>query len=360
MKTISLNGVWQGCGISPEGEELYFTGEVPGCVHTDLLREGRIDDPFFARQSEDCRWIERWGWYYERTFTLSEVAPGTEIRFDGLDTICEVYLNGKRIGSADDMFLSYRFPAKGAVVGENTIRVVFSSPVCYMAGRPKLNAAFTAERLYTRRIQCTYGWDWVDRFVTCGIFRDCAVVIPDEAEIGSVYVYTKSVDAESAQIGLQLRVVLHGEGVWAYCRIVSPDGKPVYEKCRWVEESYLCEKIDLKSPRLWYPNGCGEAALYTLTVRLSADREGNEPLDAYSCPFGIRTVKLLELPDEPGSETEAECRRLRRRPVVGRRRRVRPQRELFGLYRYGERDPRLLQGRQLGPLRAVSLGRNGR
>lgn len=133
MKEFSLNGRWHGCGISPEGKEIYFVGDVPGCVHTDLEREGLLRDPLYQKQSQDCQWIESWSWYYERTFTLETVAPNTYFRFEGLDTICEIYLNGKRIGSAENMFLTHTFLAKGLLVGENTIRVVFTSPVTYMA-----------------------------------------------------------------------------------------------------------------------------------------------------------------------------------------------------------------------------------
>ena len=311
MKELSLNGTWHACGISPEGQRLYFKGEVPGCVHTDLLREGQIRAPFYQKQSQECQWIERWSWYYERAFVVDRVEAGMYFRFDGLDTICEIYLNGKRIGSADNMFLSHTFPAKGLKVGENTLRVVFTSPVSYMAGRPKLNAAFTCERLYTRRMQCTYFWDWVDRFVTFGIYRDCALIIPETAEIESVYLYTKSVDAYSAQIGLQLRTTLHGEGAYVKYQILSPDGKTVFEKTRWVEESFVFEKIDIINPILWYPNGYGDPSLYEATVTLYADEACTSKLDEKRYAFGIRTVKILELPDEAGSREETLCRQLK-------------------------------------------------
>lgn len=313
MKVVSLNGNWHGCGISPEGKELHFNGEVPGCVHTDLVRENLLKDPLYQKQSQDCQWIEAWSWYYERIFWLESIEPNMYFRFEGLDTICEVYLNGKRIGSAENMFLTHTFPAKWAKVGENTIRVVFTSPVTYMAGRPKLNAAFsTGERLYTRRMQCTYFWDWVDRFVTFGIYRDCALVIPEAAEMESVYVYTKSVDAYSAQIGLQLKTVLYGDGVYVKYHIVSPDGKTVFEKVRWVEEPFVFEKIDIANPMLWFPNGYGDASLYAVTVTLFSDEACTEKLEEKRYDFGIRTVKILELPDEEGSAEENLCRQLKK------------------------------------------------
>ena len=38
MKKISLNGCWQGECFDVNGTKKFdFTGNVPGCVHTDLM-----------------------------------------------------------------------------------------------------------------------------------------------------------------------------------------------------------------------------------------------------------------------------------------------------------------------------------
>jgi len=48
--------------------------------------------------------------------------------------------------------------------------VRFFSPIKAVEGKEKLVGNFTTERLHSRRMQCTYSWDWVERFVTCGIY----------------------------------------------------------------------------------------------------------------------------------------------------------------------------------------------
>ena len=67
---LSLNGIWNGQGISPEGKTIDFDGRIPGCVHADLLRNGTIKDSFWRDNALECRWIERWNWVYEKEFSI--------------------------------------------------------------------------------------------------------------------------------------------------------------------------------------------------------------------------------------------------------------------------------------------------
>ena len=109
---MCLDGAWKAQGFAPDGKTLSFTGAVPGCVHTDLLREGVIEDPFFRKNSETCRWIEEWNWTYEKTFTLHEDVKDAYFEFEGLDTYARVFLNGSEIGESENMFIPHTFPAR--------------------------------------------------------------------------------------------------------------------------------------------------------------------------------------------------------------------------------------------------------
>ena len=266
MKKITLNGKWHGRGYAPDGKTLDFDGTVPGCVHTDLEKAGIIPPPLVGFNAEQCQWIEQWSWYYERTFDCAEPESGAYLLFTGLDTVCDIYLNGVRIGSADDMHIPHRFPTgKALKKGENLLRAVFYPPVMLTRARPDRGAAFTAERLYTRRMQCTYSWDWVGRFVTCGIFGEVSLVFPGTADIDNVYVYTKSIDSFSAQIGFVMNFAVNGEGAYAEYEISDPDGAVIFRKSRPIVGNSIAEKVDIPSPALWYPNGYGESR-FTLSL----------------------------------------------------------------------------------------------
>ena len=80
---------------------------VPGNVHTDLLANGAIIDPYVGAHEAELQWIGVADWEYRTTF---DVAP-TELAhahhdlvFDGIDTFADVYLNGKKLAATDNMF----------------------------------------------------------------------------------------------------------------------------------------------------------------------------------------------------------------------------------------------------------------
>lgn len=311
MKEIPLDGAWQGEGQSPEGETLRFDGRVPGCVHADLLRAGVLTDLFWRDNAENCQWIERWDWRYEKTFD----APSCEhavLVFEGLDVYCEVFLNDRRIGEGDDMFVPHRFCVDEILrKGNNKLCVRFFSPTRQVAGLPEREGAFTTERLYTRREQCTYSWDWVNRFVTCGIWRGVRLVYPGEAEIDSVYIRTTAVDAFGAEVCADLAFSGGGEDLFVQMIVLDPTGTETVRKRRRLVEPFVRETFDFPHPLLWQPNGFGAAHRYTLIAEII--RNG-ETVSRRTERFGIRSLRVLQRIDPPGSEYDADCRALKTAP----------------------------------------------
>ncbi|MBQ8372330.1 MAG: hypothetical protein IJX38_05300 [Clostridia bacterium] len=270
-----------------------IAAQVPGCVHTDLIREGVIPDPLVRDNSLAVRWIEDEDWVYSTTFNAE--AGNAELVFDGLDTYADVYLNGVHIGSSDNMFIPHRFDVGGVLAdGENTLEVRFRSPIKEVEGLPRPNGAFTCERMNTRRIQCTYSWDWVDRFVTMGIYRPVRLEYPNGIDIDSVYVHTESIDEYSAQMYLGLYFKNYEKGDIATIEIEDPDGIIVAGLSLYADREEMVRRVDIREPRLWYPAGYGDAPLYTLRVRVGENTHEER--------FGIRTLKILQLPDRKGDE----------------------------------------------------------
>lgn len=300
-----LNGNWILKGKNKNGEELSIAATVPGCVHTDLQSAGIIGDFYYRKNSAEVQWIENNDYSYEREFFVEKAYEGAYIEFEGLDTYCTVYLNGIKIGEADNMHISHSFCADGVLKsGNNRLSVCFRSPIKETAGLPEREAAFCYERLYTRRIQCTYGWDWVERFVTMGIFRDVHLNFRKNNEIDNAYIYTADINPYSAQLKLSIAIrdyLPNGDGL--SISIISPSGKVVYKKERVIIREQLEEYIDIPSPQLWFPHGYGEQPLYTLTLKTASSQKSIE--------FGIRKITLLQLQDEPGSREEQLCRNIR-------------------------------------------------
>ncbi len=294
---IELNGVWQGACLSPDGkEEFAFSATVPGCVHTDLVGNRLPEDIYFRDNSESCKWIEARNWKYEKDFELEAVPNKVRLVFEGLDTYTDIFLNGISLGSTDNMFIKHSFDASKALrVGKNTLSVFFRSPIKEVEGLKDYPGAFTTERMNTRRIQCTYGWDWVDRFVTCGIWRGVYFDLTDGFNVKNAYIYTEAIFENFAQIAVEAETENYDTGKTVELNIKDPDGNTVYSNRRFCKEPFIKEHIDIKAPKLWYPHGYGEQPLYTLE------------LDGKSYRFGIRTAVIEQLPDEPDSPYFKKC-----------------------------------------------------
>ena len=108
-------------------------GDGAGCVHTDLLAAGRIEDPFYRTNEQQLGWIERQDWEWRTTFPVAAAALEREridLCFDGLDTFAEVFLNGQPILRADNMFRRWRVPVSGRLrAGDNELLVRCRSPI---------------------------------------------------------------------------------------------------------------------------------------------------------------------------------------------------------------------------------------
>lgn len=305
-KKIDLNGIWSAIGKNEKNEDICFTGRVPGCVHTDLIQNGIIDYDIFWRDNyEKCQWIEKESFTYSKVFVIKEIPPGAKLTFEGLDTYCDIHLNGHPIGHCENMFISHTFPVDNLLnIGQNLLEVTFYSPV-FTKNLPKRKGAFTTERLYTRRMQCTYGWDWVARFVTMGIFKDVYITYGNEVKVEDAYIYTAAVDSYGAQVVAEVNLENYQQGALVELVLTAPNGEIVYSNTRFCNERMLKEYMDVAQPQLWYPNGYGEQPLYYCCIKI----DGKE---AYQETVGIRSSRICCLPDTVDSEKYHKCLELQK------------------------------------------------
>ncbi|GBF74963.1 beta-mannosidase [Paenibacillus sp. 598K] len=321
-RTTMLTGTWQltgergDVGEGPAGGTIAIEAQVPGHVHQDLLGAGLIRDPGYRKQADECGWVEHWQWTYRREFHIDRHGGGRPVlEFDGLDTYADIYLNGTLLARTDNMFIGYRFDVTELLqVGSNELAVRFRTVADGIAGKPYVgrSAAFTSERLYVRRMQCTFGWDWVGRLVSYGIWRPVRLVFEDLAVIEDLHVYTKSIDGRGASIGITVETSNRNELVQPLrleVKLLDPSGREVWACSRQLHRDRLELTADLAEPELWWPTGYGEQPLYRTIARLVDER--GRVVDVRECAFGIRTVRIEQLPDRPGSEEARTTERLR-------------------------------------------------
>jgi len=173
----------------------WHNATVPGCVHTDLLANKLIDDPFYRDNEKKQQWIGKTDWEYKTTFRVTPqtlARENVELVFEGLDTYANVFLNEQEVLKADNMFRTWLVNAKSVLKpGENTLRIVFRSPINeILPVMAKLNYQLPASNdqgektsPFTRKAPYHYGWDWGPRFVTSGVWRPVSLDAWDGARV---------------------------------------------------------------------------------------------------------------------------------------------------------------------------------
>ena len=121
--------------FSEQGKDEWLPAKVPGSVHMDLFHNQQIDDPFFENNEPKQRWIETKNWTYRTTFEVDSLNLSSQrnsLKFDGLDTYAEVYLNGTLILTANNMFRSWEVTVRHLLqLGANELIIKFESPVLH-------------------------------------------------------------------------------------------------------------------------------------------------------------------------------------------------------------------------------------
>lgn len=293
------------------GSDNYFPAKVPGTVCSDLLAAGVIEDPYYRDNETKVLKVLENDFEYQTVFQVTEEIRSSEnvlLHFDGLDTLAEIYLNGVNIGCAYNMHRIWEFPVKEILKeGENNLKILFHSPVRYIEKEYRRNpveGTGDAMRGFPsiRKAHCMFGWDWGIRLPDSGIWRDVYLIGYSTARIDNVYVSQKhgknKVDLEiqvETEIlpGRKTKISSDGNGSEVQFRVTlkDPDGKVIADK---VESA----QIHVDTPRLWWPNGYGEQALYTIAVELI---HKGAVLDTWEKRIGLRTVTMSVEKDEYGA-----------------------------------------------------------
>ncbi|WP_408008015.1 glycosyl hydrolase 2 galactose-binding domain-containing protein [Pseudalkalibacillus sp. A8] len=296
-------------------ERNWMPATVPGSVHTDLLSNQQITDPFYGRNELELQWIDKKDWEYETVFDVPDDvfrSSHVELVFHGLDTYADVYLNDTKILSADNMFRSWKVDTKGLLQEkDNRLRVYFRSPINEDLVKldnlgynlPAVNDhsedGGVGEKnlsVFARKAPYHYGWDWGPRFVTSGFWKPVELNGWSEARITDLFIDQKTVTAEMARITgvVEVEAEADFEGTLKF----STDGVFVEEQVQLVKGLNEVEvQMDIAEPQLWWSRGLGEQHLYEFTaVLLKEERE----VAAKEVRTGLRTIRLVQEKDEAG------------------------------------------------------------
>lgn len=279
---------------------------IPGSVHQALLQAALIPDPFYGKNADGLDWIEQLHWILEMPVEFSPGGSGlpADLVLDGVDTYAAVFLNDQPVGITENAFFEYRFPvSEQAVCGANRLRLEFRTIREGVGPDPKIyNCAFyNTDRVHVRRMQCTFGWDWVHSFVTFGI--STGPQLTDLPRIGFPGVLTVGVGDSSADVEARWDGAARGDVEVA---IFSPGGIALARQIVPIASGKA--SFQIANPELWNPAGYGAQPLYKASFQiLQGESRVGEPMVR---PFGIRTSELLSAFDAEGSHEEGMTREL--------------------------------------------------
>ena len=271
--------------------------KAPATMYSVLLENNLIKDPFYGLNELELTKLSNKDTTFEAELYINEAEyqkNHIELIFLGLDTICDIYVNGVKIASTKNMHRRYVFDVKNLVrVGKNHIKLDFKSPTKYFEKMDKLHFLRTnGETIlgapHLRKALYMSGWDWGPTLPDMGIFRPVLFEAYDDDKIESIFVYQNH---QNGEVTLDIEVeTRHNKE----CDIeIEIDGKTL----KLNKDKKTTVKID--NPRLWWAVGYGEQNLYKLTAKIL---KNGAPVDEKTQSIGLRTLTVSTERDETGSE----------------------------------------------------------
>ncbi len=349
---IDLAGSWQ--LVDAAGTyDLPIT--IPGDVHTALLENDVIPDPFVGRDENLIQWVGRRGWTIRREFDIAadELPRGDRrlLEIDTVDTVAEVVVNGAIVARSRSMFVPLRVDV-GAVLrdGTNEIEVRFDSPEGVAAKRAAALPYPVPHQIYPnqsmhrnllRKVQCHGSWDWGIAMMVTGLYGEVRIRtvpvdairavwgVPRRSTVDSVWTvpvtiewdrpdvvpgdcgYPEEIPPVSVAIVDERGVVVaavstdhDAESETAGGNPSGPDGEGAFaglsgagvsggfSPVRLLRSGALQVTPTVENPAIWWPAGYGEQPLYEVIVRLGEDER------RFRTAF--REIEVVNEPDEWG------------------------------------------------------------
>ncbi len=225
----------------------FLPAEVPGSVISDLLNAGAMDEPYYRDNELKALTLMKNDFEYHGTFDVDadELLDADDVilRFNGIDTIADITLNGHALGSVNNMHRTWEYRVKKLIKGpdsrgkdgservgmpetdcavkngeglvKNELKIVFKSPVNYIAEQYKADPGILgtedAMRGFPkiRKAHYMFGWDWGPRIPDAGIWKSVELLKVKKARLTRVYVHQELTD-DYSEASLRIEALVEG------------------------------------------------------------------------------------------------------------------------------------------------------
>ena len=260
---------------------------VPGSVCGDLRKAGRLRDPYWRENQAVALAVMEEDFTYRCRFQPDPAVfrcPQQALRFEGVDTLADVALNGSPLGRVENMHRTYEFDVTYLLLeGDNLLTVTLRSPVRFLReesakGIPGL-----------RKARCMFGWEGGPPLPDGGLWRPVKLLGLDGPRILDVLV-SQTHQLGRVELEVEVRWAEPVKGVGFTASLTTPAGETL-------DFPPGSRRLAVENPQLWWPRGYGEQPLYT--VKVEALRDG-QPVDHWEQRIGLRTVSLKRQQDSFG------------------------------------------------------------
>ncbi len=346
---LDLSGAWtlshrDTCALNAaelKDQKDPFITTVPNSVHWSYYKAGKLPHPYAHINSSQYRWIEEKAWYYEKEVFLPAAAAGENILlcFDGIDYFSRIWLNDSLLGSHEGMFggpvIDISKLARRGAANTITVEVLagnWGNRATAIENLPRNQSGefdYSKRKGFNPRASGRITKPWIltggsgtEAFFSLGMWQGARIEIVPEIQLERPYLTTTSVSATAARLHLSLEVLAHTNSLkkalhpWRNAQIHHPDAKgvpyiPVAKKHSVLVQlndgrktvfekefplnimegkNWLEQDLIIPRPKLWNPNGMGEAHLYNVTIAL---KEEGEITDRLAFDYGIRTIERV-------------------------------------------------------------------
>ncbi|MBQ4575787.1 MAG: hypothetical protein IJA85_11425 [Clostridia bacterium] len=290
MKTINLCGTWKLRGSNGERGAIRewpndqphlpsYDAPVPGTVQEAM--EEFTGNVLYAHNCYNARFIEESFWNYSRYFNVDEADIGKNFRivFDGLDLTADIYINGKKVGNHNNYYTPCKLDISNYVVaGENRVNVIIESGLFYSANKDTSDTFIgashqIAKRVWLRKPQSSFEWDWSPRLINVGIYKPCRIEISDGIFADETKLFARiSDDYKSGMLDMTqyLTSLKAGTEYTVKAEVLETGASgEVSGVSESVGSLAIPIKIEVPNPELWYPRNYGAQKLYTVKITVN-------------------------------------------------------------------------------------------
>lgn len=288
--------------LTSPNNQIHINNANPSDVHLSLLEAQIIGDPFDGDIEEKLQWIGNQNWEYSCDFIVDSILTKSKLAnliFDGLDTYADVYLNDSLILQANNMFIKWETNIKTILKpGKNSLKILFISPIKINQLKAKsIPYKLPDERAFTRKAAYQFGWDWGPKYVTMGIWKDARILFRNEEKISDLYI--KQDHLSKNIVKLEVITEIDSPNKTKVNLNIFLNNNPIYNEQITVGrgKSKVSIPIEIKNPKLWWPNGLGPQNFYEIKVEISSEKG---LVDKQIVKTGLRNIEIIQEKDSIG------------------------------------------------------------